>query len=181
MTLSLVSAGNDGICPLTQADLSRLQANQFEHDETNHREIARLPVQKRITHMTLHFSKYVGRLFEGDDDQRTLVDVFVIALSSANVLGVHLQPIEANALVRGDHCRNEFVSTVARAAGLMAAACEKLDHLEEYPYRSALSEAVKSISEAAQFYAISKGWDLSKMVGTRLAGVRTKVFDPSKP
>ena len=178
MSLSLVSTENNGFRPLSAEDLKLLQAEQFEHDEGYHREITRLPVQKRITHMALHFSKYVGRLFEGADDERALTDIFVIALSSANILGIHLQTIEHFEAAKEDDSRGRFVATLARASGRMSAACEKLDHLEEYPYRPTLSEAVLSISTAAQTFAASKNLDLSAMVRVRLVGVRHKVFKP---
>jgi hypothetical protein len=74
MSLSLVSASGSGFESLSATDLRQLQVEQFSHDETYHREIARLPVQQRLTHMTLHFAKYVGRLLADDsDDSRTIV------------------------------------------------------------------------------------------------------------
>lgn len=178
MTLSLVPAGNDGFRPLSLADVRELQANQFNHDEANHREIARLPVQKRLTHMTLHFAKYVGRLFEGADDQQTLVDVFIIALSSANILGVHVNPIEGLQTEDGRGDRDRLITSLAREAGRMAAACEKLDHLEDYPFRLTLADAVKNISASSQIYAAKMEWNLKELTCARLAGVRQKVFKP---
>ena len=78
---------------LSPDDLARLQWEQFEHDEKYHREIARLTVQDRLKHMALHFAKYSGGLAAGPDEaelRRLVTDIFVIALSSANILNVRL-------------------------------------------------------------------------------------------
>jgi hypothetical protein len=177
MTLSLVSANLSGFAPLSVGDLQQLQAAQWHHDETYHREIARLPVQRRLTHMTLHFAKYCGR-FAADEvnELQTVADVFAITLSSANILGLTLATIinsEDRPMERAD-----FFRALMMATGQMSAACEKLDHLEDFPYRKVLRENVCGIAKATMGYCETKSWDLKSIVATRLAAVRSKAFLP---
>jgi hypothetical protein len=127
--------------------------------------------------MALHFSKYVGRLFESDsDDERTVVDVFVIAMSSANVLGLHLPPATGCRQLS----RKEFVEALAIASGKMAAACEKMDHLEAFPFRQTMQQSVNDIAVAVQSFAQSTDLALAESVRSRLRGVRDKAFVPGK-
>lgn len=155
-------------------DLSRLQWSQFEHDEKFHREIARLTVQDRLKHMALHFAKYSGGLAEGPSEDelcRLVTDVFVIALSSANILNLKLAD-RHNELSRvGD---GDFATKVAIASGRMAAACEKMDHLEAFPFREKITEAVLDLLGAAIEFADQNSWDLPSLVAARLQPVKKK-------
>jgi hypothetical protein len=178
MMLSLVSANLGGFTPLSALDLQQLQAAQFKHDEVYHREIARLPVQRRLTHMTLHFAKYCGRLLAQEaNEQQTIADIFAITLSSANILSLPLAKL-LDAEARRSH-NSSFVHDLGIATGKMSAACEKLDHLEDFPYRQVLRESVSDIAHATMNYCGTKNWDLKGMVTTRLESVRGKVFLPS--
>lgn len=177
MSLSLITTDSCGLGSLTTLELQALQAEQFDHDEKFHREIARLSVQDRLRHMTLHFSKYVGRLLQAEEGERqTIVDTFIIALSSANILGLHLsldtesQPLN----------RQEFIVRLGVATGRMSAACEKLDHLEDYPFRQTLREGVIDIAAAVISYSIAQKIDLPRLVRSRLAGVRSKAYVPGQ-
>ena len=179
MSLSLVSARPDGFEPLSASDLRQLQAQQFQHDETYHREIARLPVQRRLTHMTLHFAKYCGRLADSNvNEQLTVVDIFVIALSSANILGFVLA--EPGRTGKQRVSRKVFERDLTIAMGRMSAACEKLDHLEDFPFRSVLRDSVKDIAKVTMAYAENRGWNLKTMVMARLEGVRSRAFLPDQ-
>lgn len=156
-------------------DLARLQWQQFEHDEKFHREIARLPVQDRLKHMVLHFAKYAGRLAEGPGDaemQRLVTDIFVISVSSANILNIKLSD-HYSIFTSGPHARN-FPSSITVSAGRMAAACEKMDHLEAYPFREKISEAVLDLMTASVSYAEARGWDLKNLVNQRLQPIKEK-------
>ncbi|MBE5074232.1 hypothetical protein IM511_07925 [Erythrobacteraceae bacterium E2-1 Yellow Sea] len=155
-------------------DLSRLQWTQFEHDEKFHREIARLTVQDRLKHMALHFAKYSGGLAEGPGDDelaRLVTDIFVIALSSANILNLKLAD-RHNELAAGSE--GDFATKVAISAGRMAAACEKMDHLEAFPFREKITEQILALMSAAISFADQRGWDLSSMVAKRLQPVKEK-------
>src|ERR1700692_2758213 len=79
--------------PSPQKMLFELEVEQHHHDETYHREIARLSLHHRLNHMALHFSKYVGKLAAARDSAAmtsTFVDTFIIAMSTANILNVKL-------------------------------------------------------------------------------------------
>src|SRR5690348_13763017 len=73
--------------------LFELQVEQHQHDETYHREIARLSLHQRLNHMALHFAKYTGKVAAAPTIEvatPVFVDTLVIALSTANVLNVEL-------------------------------------------------------------------------------------------
>jgi hypothetical protein len=177
MSLSLVSANPIGFEPLNSQALDQLQLEQFKHDETYHREIARLPVQNRLTHMTLHFAKYAGVLNEGCDEARLrqiTTDVFIIALSSANILNQKLsdfgdlqssEPVQTHA---------DFARLLSIAAGRMSAACEKLDHLEDFPFRPVIRDGAVACAKAALAFCAVNNWNIVKLVRERLNGVKAK-------
>jgi hypothetical protein len=162
------------------AELDQLQFEQFEHDETYHREITRLPLHQRLRHMTLHFAKYSGNLVEaqarGDHAQiqRVVTDVFIIGMSTANALNFTLGAAVAER--EADRAGREFpfAATLAVYAGKMAAACEKLDHLEDFPYRPVLREGTLILVRAALLFAEAEGWDLRQLVRIRLKPVKEK-------
>jgi hypothetical protein len=136
-----------------------LQREQFEHDERFHREIARLNVHARLNHMALHFCKYTGQfatVCASSDAKlraRTITDSFIISLCSANTLnfnlGEHVAPnLGISSTIRDigiylaetvDRSAKKddswLFSAHAMQAGKMARACEKIDHLEAFPFR----------------------------------------------
>jgi len=145
-----------------------LQREQFEHDERFHREIARLPLQARLNHMALHFCKYAGQIANvcdtGDTNLRskTITDSFIICLCAANALNLNLSEYVN---ISNDNCYHNLcrlglslseqiypsvkqpddywlLRVYAVSAGKMARACEKADHLEAFPFREELQEAV---------------------------------------
>jgi len=155
--------------------LDRLQWEQFQHDEMYHREIARLTVQDRLKHMALHFAKYAGSLAEAPHDEavrRLVTDIVIIAVSSANVLNLRLSS-HSNSLGATQTSSN-LATAVTIAAGRMAAACEKMDHLEAFPFRERISEAVLDLLSQAISYADTRGWDVPAMVVARLQPVKEK-------
>ena len=179
----------------TAADeLFGLQVAQFRHDELYHREIARLTVHGRLNHMALHFCKYVGQLAEAVpiDDlpkiRRTVVDAFIIDLCSANALNIRLSAFvpgaqDARSLADlGYMHRRSFeraignrglwlLSAYAVEAGKMARACEKIDHLEGYPFSEAISAAVGAICDVSLVAADLFEFDLVTDANARLAEV----------
>ncbi len=177
MSLSLVSADHSGFGQLGANELDKLQLEQFQHDETYHREIARLPVQRRLTHMSLHFAKYAGYLAEGGDDvrsQQVATDVFVIVLSSANILNLQLSAVIDLQTELGASDEAGFARNVCVAAGKMSAACEKLDHLEDFPFRATLRDGVLALARAVISYCSAKNWKLVELVTARRASIRSK-------
>jgi hypothetical protein len=181
MSLLLVEASASGFRPLLTADLQALQAEQFHHDENYHREIARLSVQDRLRHMTLHFSKYVGRLLEDSaTNEKTITDIFVIALSSANILGIHLNREPKTNRAPACSTESDYIQRLAIVTGKMAAACEKLDHLEDFPFRAVLRESTIEITKYTMDYACAIQLDLRGLVRERLKGVRGKAYIPGQ-
>lgn len=188
--------------PLSQTaadELLRIQREQLDHDEYYHREIARLDTTRRITHLTLHFSKYVGYLAEICDDghsshtiQHVLTDTFIIAVSAANTLNVrisdclgaevcervplaelgqHLQQLSG--LSNGPIVQHLLIS-LSKSTGRMAKACEGLDHVESQNFREnlvdGLSETLKAVLVAAGALRI----DLATTARARLAAVKSR-------
>jgi hypothetical protein len=163
------------IAGLGPAALDRLQWQQFEHDEKYHREIARLTVQDRLKHMALHFAKYAGNLADSPQDQtvkRLVTDIVVIAISSANILNLRLS--DQHNVLHGTGNEPGFATAITIAAGRMAAACEKMDHLEAFPFRERISESVLELLSQALSFAAAQGWDVEEMVAARLQPVKEK-------
>lgn len=180
MGLRAVDAGETDAVALNAAFFDRLQLEQFQHDELYHREISRLPTQVKLKHMALHFAKYAGNLMEsrGDPDalKRIVTDVFVIATSTANTLNVRL----ADELVIGaDEAFNtDSIAAMSAAliinAGRMAAACEKLDHLEDYPFRPVIKAAAIELLQASLNVCRKEVWVIQDLVATRLQPIKEK-------
>lgn len=176
MALKAVDMGNYAPVRLGAADWDLLQWEQFQHDEKYHREIARLTVQDRLKHMALHIAKYAGGLAEvGDDSDRAArlaTDTFIIAMSTANILNVRL----ADRLDEFDRPRGEvsFATVVVILAGRMAAACEKMDHLEAYPFRERITEAVLQLLAECLAWLDGLGFDWLMLVDRRLQSAKEK-------
>ena len=125
--------------------------------------------------MALHFAKYSGGLADGpgeDELRRLVTDVFVIALSSANILNIKLA--DRHNELSGLRDEKDFAKAVVISSGRMAAACEKMDHLEAFPFREKISQEVIELLGAAIAFAGLQGWDLPQMVADRLRPVKEK-------
>jgi hypothetical protein len=178
------------------AEFFELQLEQFHHDETYHREIARLTVQHRLSHMVLHLTKYLG-LFANDtdvDDQRlnrAITDSIVIGLSTANILNLRLadrliesdqRALGLSALCKhfasqigGDRLDRDFlVKKTAIAVGRMAKGCESIDHLEAFPFREAITDGLIDVLKVLLATAAVREIDVSTSVRVRLRGVKSK-------
>ncbi|MEI9408593.1 hypothetical protein [Mesorhizobium salmacidum] len=117
----------------TDADMLRLQQDQYRHDARNHTDILHLSKNDRLKHYGLHFAKYVGRLARGSAElisyDRTIIDTMLVSLSAANTMHQHL---EAPTHLTKEDRQIDPLRTYADAAGRFADACEKIDHLEEF-------------------------------------------------
>lgn len=174
MVLKAVITDRSEAVSLDASVLDQLQWGQFEHDEKYHREIARLTVQDRLKHMALHFSKYAGEIFAepSDDKYRRLVtDTLIIAISAANTLNIRIADIVGQ--TEADNA-TDFDRQLVIAAGRMATACEKLDHLEDFPFRTHIAGEVVKIINAALTVFFDKGWDVPSTIKNRLAPVKAK-------
>jgi hypothetical protein len=176
-----------------------LQREQFEHDERFHREIARLNVDARLKHMALHFCKYTGQfatvLHNSENAAlrlKTITDSFIISLCSANTLNFdlseHMAPqLGAVATLRDlgfDLARQLYpvaklddawlLATHAIHAAKMARACEKIDHLETFPFRDELQAAVVGLCRVALIGASANHIDLLFAVQERRSEIRRR-------
>jgi hypothetical protein len=177
--------------------LSALQREQQLHDERAHSDILHLPLERRITHMALHFAKYSGKFIElqGFDKptfERLIVDTAIICLSSANALGIRLdQRIQGGSadnldLVVASNRNSVPLSVAALPTWLgtrmavsnskIAKACEAFDHREDYPYEQVLCTGVVSIFEVCLASAGAISLDLSKAIRDRWAGIEKKLL-----
>ena len=176
-----------------------LQREQFEHDERFHREIARLNIAARLKHMALHFSKYTGQLaavLQNPQNaalrSRTITDSFIISLCSANTLNFNLAEQVAPGMGAGATLRDIglylsrelypaaklddvwLVSAHAIHAAKMAAACEKIDHLEGFPFREELQKAVLRLCQIGVIAAYTNNIDLLSAVRDRRIQIRDR-------
>lgn len=161
--------------------LDRMQLEQFRHDELFHREISRLSTQAKLKHMALHFAKYAGNLAEGDGDpatfKRIVTDVFIIATTTANALNVRLAD-EISAVSENAPFDADPVGAMSKAlainAGKMAAACEKLDHLEDFPFRPVIKAAAVELLWASLNVCRAEAWVIQDLVAERLQPIKKK-------
>lgn len=152
----------------------RLQWEQFKHDESYHREIARLSVQDRLKHMALHFAKYAGEIFNApspEEYKRLVTDSIIIAISTCNILNLRVSDLLD---VRQSMSNVQFEAALLTAAGRMAAACEKMDHLEDFSYRPVIREQISAILVVGLQVFANRGWDISQTIDARLQPVKAK-------
>lgn len=179
-------------------ELMNLQVEQLQHDELAHKDILCLPIQTRIKHMVLHFSKYVGRFIEARQLQShellisTLVDTWIIVLASANMLNIRL-PEKLNLDVRENENLNSlgevfanvpFIPTsdpfdlilfeLGKTTGRMAKACESLDHMERFSSRESLEEGVVEIARLAMLVSAILKINISLLVSSRWKEIERK-------
>ena len=175
MALSVVNAETRSP-ECSSIDWATVQFAQFEHDEKYHREISRLTVQARLRHMAMHFAKYAGRLQDDPTDAQfhlIATDTLIIAISCANILNIDLQA-KSLAVCGADASQAAFTKRLAIAAGRMAAACEKLDHLEEFPFRAAIVDETLAILAVTLDLFSAEGWNPIQEMEERLAPIRAK-------
>lgn len=185
-----------------EAQLYELQFEQFKHDEKYHKEICSLSVQNRINHMSLHFAKYTGQISEmvyfgesieeSDGLKRTIIDIFVIATILANILNKKLSDgienielKEVNSLkelglqlAKMGNIKQEgiswFLNSIAIANGKIAKACEKLDHMEAYPFREEIFKGLTHIFKSTLIVASQLNYDLPILVRKRLIEIEER-------
>jgi len=172
-----------------------LQREQFEHDERFHREILRLSIHARLNHMALHYCKYTGQfaiVCAAADNalrSRTITDSFIISLCAANALNLSLSETIADPSESVLLCdlgqslsRRLYPKTTlndhwlliehAVYSGKMARACEKIDHLEAFPFREEARAAVIRLCQIALIAANVNSIDLLYEARERRSGIR---------
>jgi hypothetical protein len=123
---------------------------------------------------------------------RTITDSFIISLCSANTLNFdlskHIAPqIGGAATLRdlGLHLARQLypeanlddswlLTAHAIHAAKMARACEKIDHLEAFPFREEIQNAVLRLCQVGVIAAYANSLDLSSAVRERRREVRER-------
>lgn len=154
--------------------IDTLQEQQRVHDELAHIEILSLPLDRRITHMVLHFAKYTGRLVASDhatvpEYRKLIVDTAIICLAAANALAMRLSvrpPVmkAVSAASKDLQDPRDMGLALATPMSEMAKAIESLDHLEDYPYRRILEDGTTRIAAVAIRAARSLDLDLESEI-----------------
>lgn len=164
---------------LQKTTLLDLQKAQNEHDTEYHPDIIALGTIGRLKHMALHNAKYAARfaVATAEDNEnvfnKTLTDSFIIGLSTANTLTQNLEKqIEGERKVASHRSNSrDFCLEYLQVVGRMAKACESIDHLEDYPFRSEINKANLSLVTLLLDEAFSRNFDLSKAYTDRIADV----------
>jgi len=176
-----------------RSDILALQRAQLQHDAAYHQDILVLDTARRAKHMALHNAKYTGRFVaaveDGDSELfgRTLTDAFIISVATANTfsqdIGAELLPEFGECVSLQDlgerlfHNRgneSSFVREYAIHTGNMAKACESLDHLEDFPFRSQIVAANLGIFEAIVAEASVRRIDVTEAYSERISEVESK-------
>ncbi len=128
--------------------LPALQHAQQVHDELAHSDIVEASLERRLTHYTLHFTKYQARLLTSLSDEaaleRPLVDSFIIVLAAANAVDLDLQRSWNFQPPGCDWI--ELVHQYVEVVGKMAKACEAADHHEVFPYHHVWNETITQLA-----------------------------------
>jgi len=179
--------------------LLALQWAQLNHDQNYHRDVCVLPTVPRIKHMAFHYAKYAAYLLEAVeqlDDVRinsTLVDAFIIALATANILNHQLSAdlgceneaslSDVGARLAETLPRNAadelwVVKQFVRLSGRLAKMCESMDHLEDLPFRRELTNANSRLLEIVLAEAAARQLDLVVGYRARLRAIEERsMFD----
>jgi hypothetical protein len=154
--------------------LRRLQEFQAEHDAKHHGDVHGLPRAECIRHLVLHFAKYSGRLVDCTSHaeemfSRTLVDTFIVSMSARNVLGLPANELEYWQLPGPPTSPPLpfFRLALAKQAGLLAKACEALDHREQIDYAGIYREGVNAILRAVIAISFAVEIDIATLTEER--------------
>jgi hypothetical protein len=185
-TVSAVAIRDSFLLAVDLKLLATLQHEQVQHDAGYHADIYRMPLEGRVRHLVFHFAKYVGRLVDCHSDhdpvlRATLIDTFVIALSTRGALGISadgsLHPgAGKNLLPMVDSARpvTDFILlNLARETGHMAKACEGYDHKENLEYVEIWKRGADNILLASMSALKSLNADIPSAVRTRWRNVES--------
>lgn len=135
--------------------LPDLQWQQLIHDEDYHKDIAAMSPAMRMKHFALHMAKYSAYLLDanerGDDalTARALVDAFAIVLAIANTLG---QNLAADLSARNQEelagRSPDIWRPFVKGTGILAKACESLDHIEDIAFKVMMKQANAGLAAA---------------------------------
>lgn len=180
--------------------LEEMQWKQLRHDENYHKEIWLLTVQQRITHMTLHLSKYGSKIiraaFSEDSDtlKKIAIDALIIVFSSANIFNAILPKLalseeeldEKNITSLAQRIFNKYnfknidpkvflALDILDCTGKLCKTVESLDHLEIVNYRESILENLSTLFSTLLALCYSAGeMDIADHIQNRLYSVEQK-------
>ena len=105
--------------------------------------------------------------------RRTATDAMIIAISCANILNISLSESSIKQL-SNELTHGAFSKQMTIAAGRMASACERLDHLEDFPFRSVLCDEALAILSSCLALFRAEGWEPIQEMKDRLAPIKAK-------
>ncbi|NHN79231.1 hypothetical protein HA520_18420 [Azotobacter chroococcum] len=182
--------------------LKTMQLKQLQHDEKYHKEIWLLDVQRRATHMVLHFAKYSSKIntaiYLKDNSclTRQLIDMAIIAISTANIFNVSLytfaltererscsnitelaEELFASLDIKGTNPEYEISIKINNSIAGMCKAAEALDHLEDFPFKTSIINGTAELFRysLALLHTI-EARDIPSIIGDRLVMIEKKNF-----
>jgi len=161
--------------------LPDLQWHQLVHDEDYHKDIAAMSPAMRMKHFALHMAKYGAYLLDaserGDDalTGRALVDAFAIVLAIANTLGQDLAG-DLSARNQEDLAGQspDIWRSFVKETGVLAKACESLDHIEDIAFKVMMKQANAGLAVAILRGADQQAIRLVEAYKVRLREVETR-------
>jgi len=171
--------------------IRKLQMHQRERYTCVHHDISCFPYPERIKHLTLHLAKYAAALAHEYNTPtefiRTVVDVFIVCLSAAEILEIDLSNVaekwgastaDQSPLIKPglaiwereskvDVRQGSYFRDLSIIVGRMAAACEALDHRESVHYRSVLHDPIVELCRISFIMASALSLDLMSAVTGR--------------
>lgn len=178
-------------------NLNELQWKQLQHDKLYHADIWVLPVQQRLKHMILHLAKYSARLSvsafcrarDNGDHEAIIKDIFIISISSLNILNKSLSSIivddwgcpddvnlgDLYRLVPQAGIDKSDISSIAlncaKNSADLCKAIEATDHFEDFSYRAVI---LNSVINFIRLSFLVLGEDIEQKVEDRLYEVEKR-------
>lgn len=156
--------------------LNAYQRLQMKHDEIYHHEIFVLGVSRRMNHIALHLTKYLGSLtslpISTAENKKAFIDAFIMVVSASNLLGICLArdlEIDEEANINGS-----FIERYIQLLAELAKACEASDHQEDYPIRATWNKNIRKFFSLLVREADSRNISLLETASQRLASVERK-------
>lgn len=157
--------------------LNAYQTLQLRHDKIFHQEIFVLDISRRMNHIVLHFTKYLGSLVSSpmlsSEYRKAFVDAFIMVVSASNLLGISLAYYLSNVAPQ-ERIGEDFVCNYIQILSRLAKACEAADHQENYPIREVWDENIKNLFLLLLQESALLNVDILREAKERLRGVEKK-------
>jgi hypothetical protein len=128
--------------------LNAYQILQLRHDKLFHQEIFVLDISRRMNHIALHLTKYLGSLYYSpmlaSGYRKAFIDAFIMVVSASNLLGISLAHYLSSAASQ-EEIEGDFICNYIQSLSSLAKACEASDHQEDYPIREVWNKNIKTL------------------------------------